>query len=893
MILRGKLSGVNIRVLAGCAVMVSVIVAGIFATVGRVSADNAMFWDDVTAAVAQTSDEPGVTWKSWYQPNCHAMVAIVEDYGQRGERDVCVVSSEHAQLAVFEQSPAGNPLYALKRSDDEVFHRIANFWPFPSNIRLLPNDMILGASTHFGDTMVLFSLDDLYDKTVTTSIPTGPDTHTDVYEVDMSSRYLFSDAAGVHPVVNSVAVSKNGRFAVAQVIGWGLARVDLQTRAMKLITTDQNNSGPTALAISNDGNTVAVTGSGSIYHKVYAGLHTCGSEYFIFKLKGTQLCHSVSLSDKILSQLAYGTLYNPEFLDGGHSFMVRVWNETQQQSRKLVFTPDADSYRLEYLAMGDSYSSGEGDIGRTANGKKYYLNGTDSGEDSCHISSRSYPFLLRDYLGISSSNGMRSVACSGAQVTPDMYGNLTNYLGQNGRLNGKTNLTAIKQESLEGFTPGHIPQIEFVRKYQPKLVTLTGGGNDVGFVDVLRYCAVPEWYDLVPIISDCQYVNEGSNLAKQLANTIDTQYYYNKKLITSMQAASPTSKIVLVGYPSFISEGGVSLCIPNSGTLTIAEIKMINKMVDRMNGMLKRLAHDTSISYVDITNSLNGGRICEGSEYMTAVWKNKTGNAGEVEQFHPNAEGHKRMAKAIENAGISLPADTVPSAGDYTPSTSTKETKKTTMVENDSSIKVLGMTIKIDSGILKTLSQFTITVHSTPTQLGQFTTGADGSVDMTLPLDNVGIGRHVLVLDGTSEEGNPIELFQFVEVKASATDADGDGIPDDQDPCQYITSWYDEETGEDVCAPARQSPLAYSVVAGKTNGTAVRTTSQTERHDYASATHDDAKVATIAKPLLAAIPQAESKTVAQGSFVGVILGAVVVVLLGVVGWVYANRKSKE
>lgn len=892
MILRGRLSGVSVRVLVGCTMAIGAIVAGGLVMPWRALADNAMFWDDVTAAVAQTSDEPGVTWKSWYQPNCHAMVAIVEDYGQRGERDVCVVSSEHAQLAVFEQSPAGNPLYALKRSDDEVFHRIANFWPFPSNIRLLPNDMILGASTHFGDTMVLFSLDDLYDKTVTTSIPTGPDTHTDVYEVDMSSRYLFSDAAGVHPVVNSVAVSKNGRFAVAQVIGWGLARVDLQTRAMKLITTDQNNSGPTALAISNDGNTVAVTGSGSIYHKVYAGLHTCGSEYFIFKLKGTQLCHSVSLSDKILSQLAYGTLYNPEFLDGGHSFMVRVWNETQQQSRKLVFTPDADSYRLEYLAMGDSYSSGEGDIGRTANGKKYYLNGTDSGEDSCHISSRSYPFLLRDYLGISSSNGMRSVACSSAQVIPDMYGNFESYKGQWNRLSGKADIATAKQSALKNFTPGHVPQLEFVKKYQPKLVTLTGGGNDVGFADVLTYCAVPQLYDAIPVISDCGYAKAGSDLSKMLFNTIDTQYGYNKKLIDNIQRASPTTKITIIGYPSFIKPV-VMTCGINSGVLSTAEATMINIMVSYMNGMLQRLAHDTGVTFVSVEKSLEGGRICEGSKYMTGVWKELTNQATENEQFHPNAEGHKRMAKAIEDAGISLPADTVPSAGDYTPSTSTKETKKTTMVENDSSIKVLGMTIKIDSGILKTLSQFTLTVHSTPTHLGQFTTGADGSVDMTLPLDNVGIGRHVLVLDGTSEEGNPIELFQFVEVKASATDADGDGIPDDQDPCQYITSWYDEETGEDVCAPARQSPLAYSVFAGKTNGTAVRTTSQTERHDYASATHDDAKIATIAKPLLVAIPQAESKTVAQGSFVGVILGAVVMVLLGVVGWVYVKRKSKE
>lgn len=37
--------------------------------------------------------------------------------------------------------------------------------------------------------------------------------------------------------------------------------------------------------------------------------------------------------------------------------------------------------------------------------------------------------------------------------------------------------------------PGIVAQIEFVKKYKPKVVTLTGGGNDVGFADVLGYCA--------------------------------------------------------------------------------------------------------------------------------------------------------------------------------------------------------------------------------------------------------------------------------------------------------------------------------------------------------------------------------------------------------------------
>ena len=63
---------------------------------------------------------------------------------------------------------------------------------------------------------------------------------------------------------------------------------------------------------------------------------------------------------------------------------------------------------LDYLAMGDSYSSGEGDI---ENGfSEFYIKNTGSPKD-CHLSSRSYPYILAKRQNI---KGVQSVACSGA-----------------------------------------------------------------------------------------------------------------------------------------------------------------------------------------------------------------------------------------------------------------------------------------------------------------------------------------------------------------------------------------------------------------------------------------------------------------------------------------------
>ena len=46
---------------------------------------------------------------------------------------------------------------------------------------------------------------------------------------------------------------------------------------------------------------------------------------------------------------------------------------------------------------------------------------------------------------------------------------------------------------------------------------------------------------------------------------------------------------------------------------------------------------------------------------------------------------------------------------------------------------------------------------------------------------------------------------------AHLTDFHGDGIPDNVDRCQYITEWYDEQMGENVCSQSDASELIDAV----------------------------------------------------------------------------------
>lgn len=427
-------------------------------------------------------------------------------------------------------------------------------------------------------------------------------------------------------------------------------------------------------------------------------------------------------------------------------------------------TLNVSTYKLlDYLALGDSYSSGEGDTGKKANGSSYYISEFGLG-GGCHVSSRSYPFLLKDAWGISDS-GMKSVACSGARVLPDMYGNASNYLGQRRELVGKSagDRQYMTRAALEDGTPGIVQQVEFVRKYRPKVVTLTGGGNDVGFSDVIKYCA--DGYKVggkIPIDETCAYARDYDMLSDLYAY-IDDQYEYNLNLVKAIKDASPKSKIYVIGYPYFVSSG--LLCNASSVVLNLSERLMINGSVERMNNVLKHVAKDAGIIYVDIEDSLAGGRICEGSRYMTGPIGSfvHTGELASSNVYHPNADGQRKMFETIKEA-IDNPRGTqLKELG--VGILSHKKIVKENVAPPVVSKKGVTM-LSIPEGIFQKGSKVKVEMYSEVTLLGEYvSTDQSGpfSVEVVIP-GNVETGYHLLAITGEGDNGTSYQIQQFIEV---------------------------------------------------------------------------------------------------------------------------------
>jgi lysophospholipase L1-like esterase len=152
----------------------------------------------------------------------------------------------------------------------------------------------------------------------------------------------------------------------------------------------------------------------------------------------------------------------------------------------LPIVPPAQAATPSYVALGDSYSSGEGT-------RHYLVDGTD-----CDRSTYAYPSLLAAAKGYA----LNFRACSGATVADVARDQL-------GALAAST-----------------------------RYVTISVGGNDARFSHVITECALPAW------ASNCRGAVSGAQhyIRTALPGSLSTLY-------ASIRVKAPNATVVVVGYP--------------------------------------------------------------------------------------------------------------------------------------------------------------------------------------------------------------------------------------------------------------------------------------------------------------------------------------------------------
>lgn len=230
-----------------------------------------------------------------------------------------------------------------------------------------------------------------------------------------------------------------------------------------------------------------------------------------------------------------------------------------------AFTAPAQAAGDNYVALGDSYASGTGA-------------GAYSGGD-CLRSANSYPAR---WAAANAPASFTFAACSGA-ATDDVRGSQVN--------------------SLSASTT---------------LVSISIGGNDAGFADVMITCTTSSSSACV------RRVNEAKAYVKdELPARLDATY-------AAIRAKAPNARVVVMGYPRVMTTGS---CWWFSGTKRSA----INSAADELSVLTHQRASAAGFKYEDVRDNFAGHEVCTSSEWINGiVWGNL------VESYHPNSAGHAR-----------------------------------------------------------------------------------------------------------------------------------------------------------------------------------------------------------------------------------------------------------
>jgi len=235
-----------------------------------------------------------------------------------------------------------------------------------------------------------------------------------------------------------------------------------------------------------------------------------------------------------------------------------------------------------FVALGDSYAAGVGSF-------VYYDDGTE-----CYRSPFAYPDLLAGATRLQ----LTLAACSGA-TTAD-----------------------VLNEQVDLVTP------------TTDYVTITVGGNDVGFRDVVTTCALPGW------LGSCTAVVKAglSTLRTVLPARLDRVY-------AAVEERAPGATVVVTGYPRLFNGAD---CNPLT-FFTGAEMASINAGILELNDLIEARAEAAGFTFVDVAPAFSGHAVCD-----RAPWINNL-VFPTVNSFHPNIAGHYAYAVAVAPALFGAP----------------------------------------------------------------------------------------------------------------------------------------------------------------------------------------------------------------------------------------------
>lgn len=484
-----------------------------------------------------------------------------------------------------------------------------------------------------------------------------------------------------------------------------------------------------------------------------------------------------------------------------YAFRIRDVSGTPTLQRVALAGADADPCKpgdtncdgsVRIAILGDSYISGEGaadgiddreppaetsrpyhactDIVRE--GQCGYASDGAPYENKCHRTDASW--AMRVAKGLTSGSDILFAACSGAK-TDDILDH-GQYDGLDGRQGPSPNGVFGGRRQLDALA-------DFQAYRDTDVVLLSIGGNDVKFADVITRCL--KFSCLVFPSSgwkgDAQY--DARHIGDRVAQTID-----------GIREKAKSAHVVLVGYPdpTRVAQCGATGWGTSLLSIDAAEQQWLrDEYIGPLNESVQKAASRAGATFVPFRHAFSGHEICSRLAYANGL---KAGNdilgvAGK-ESFHPNAFGHRRLAKIADPYvravdGTLPPEATIPVA----PPLSHPQLRVTLAGGQDASQASPRSTVLLQGTGAPANGSGVLVFNSLPTRVGTWSADASGAWSASIEVPrNASPGPHLITAfdSSTGKEAGSIGLSVKTTAtcapEPSAADADKDGMPDTCDP---------------------------------------------------------------------------------------------------------------
>ena len=229
--------------------------------------------------------------------------------------------------------------------------------------------------------------------------------------------------------------------------------------------------------------------------------------------------------------------------------------------------PASAAGAVNYVALGDSYSSGLG------------AGAMISSSGSCDRSTNAYSQL---WASAHHPASYTSVACSGATTSTVI----------------STQLSALSAATT--------------------LVSITVGGNDVGFSATMETCVLHSTSTCVAAIQA-----DEAQVSSALPGELNS-------VLGDIAGAAPAARVIVLGYPDLYDLSKSSTCVGLSTT----DRTDLNQAADELDAAIQAAATAHGDAYADVRPAFAGHNICDSSSWLHSV------NILDVsESYHPTATG--------------------------------------------------------------------------------------------------------------------------------------------------------------------------------------------------------------------------------------------------------------